>query len=130
MTDPSFSRRLKDSLAHGEDKLSDMELLKSGRHFRGEDNCKIIVGRDKADNKRLLQTADKEDLIFLVKDFPGPVVVLRGAKNDNCVKRAAGLAVRYSDSQSGKTAVVYGSKREGFNEEITVEGDLSRGNPV
>jgi len=46
LTDPSFTKRLRDLFAHYSDpSLNDIELLKVGRHFRLSAHAKLVVGR-------------------------------------------------------------------------------------
>jgi len=43
LTDPVFSRRLRDLFSHNGDRnIRDIELLKYGRHFRISDNVKVM----------------------------------------------------------------------------------------
>ncbi|HNZ64988.1 MAG TPA: tRNA 4-thiouridine(8) synthase ThiI [Smithella sp.] len=98
LTDPIFSRRLRDLLAHqAAPDIRDYELLKYGRHFRISDRCKIIVGRNRADNEALKKLIAPGDLIFNMAHFPGPLVLVpNGAESDKII--ASALCVRYSDA--------------------------------
>ena len=53
LTDPSFSKRVKDILDHCDDipTLNDIELLKVGRHFRIMHDAKFVVGRNEDENE-------------------------------------------------------------------------------
>ncbi|MCX5850387.1 MAG: tRNA 4-thiouridine(8) synthase ThiI [Deltaproteobacteria bacterium] len=106
LTDPIFSRRLRDLFSHQDDrKIRDMELLKYGRHFRISDNCKIIVGRNNADNDALKGFSTEDDLILFMKNFPGPLVLVPyGNEADQLI--AAALCVRYSDAPNDLEAEV------------------------
>lgn len=98
LTDPMFSRRLRDLITHSEDlQLRDYHLLKYGRHFRTEDTSKIIVGRNKADNDALRELTMTDDLICNMADFPGPYVLAPYGKT-SAISIAAALCVRYSDA--------------------------------
>ncbi|MGB5219005.1 MAG: tRNA 4-thiouridine(8) synthase ThiI [Smithella sp.] len=98
LTDPIFSRRLRDLFFHHEDHhYRDFELLKFGRHFRWNERCKIIVGRNNADNDALNNLVTDDDLIFKMKNFPGPLVIVPYG-NVNDAQNAASLCVRYSDA--------------------------------
>ena len=53
LTDPTFSKRLRDLFNHKPNStLEDVELLKFGRHFRIEES-KLILGRDEKESKLL-----------------------------------------------------------------------------
>ena len=106
LTDPIFSIRLRDLMSHLEDRqIRDYELLKYGRHFRAEDNGKIIVGRNKSDNEALRQLAMDVDLVCNMADFPGPYV-LAPYGSESAMATAAALCVRYSDAPADTEASV------------------------
>jgi len=106
LTDPIFSRRLRDLMSHAEDRqIRDYELLKYGRHFRTEDTGKIIVGRNKLDNEALRKLTIDEDLVCNVVGFPGPYV-LAPYGGEAAKTTAAALCVRYSDAPDGTEASV------------------------
>jgi len=121
LTDPAFAGRLHDALNHGEDRINDMILLKLGRHFRTSLDGKIIVGRNRVENKSLLELTEGEDLVFEVKGSPGPITILRGNKDLSSIKEAAQFTARYSDANQGKVKVAYGTVKEGFNRDVWVE---------
>ena len=106
LTDPIFSRRLRDLFSHHRDRnFRDFELLKYGRHFRIGDNLKVIVGRNNVDNEALKKLITPDDLIFNMAKFPGPLVLLPyGQETDE--KIAASLCVRYSDAPDDSEAEV------------------------
>jgi tRNA-specific 2-thiouridylase len=106
LTDPIFSRRLRDLFAHhGDNNFRDFELLKFGRHFRVSDESKIIVGRNSADNEALKKLVMPDDFIFNMAKFPGPLVVVPyGKEADELI--AAALCVRYSDAPDDLEAEV------------------------
>jgi len=106
LTDPMFARRLRDLMLHGEDReVRDYELLKYGRHFRVPEAGKIIVGRNQSDNEALRELAAENDLVCLMADFPGPLVLAPGG-SEASQGAAASLCVRYSDAPSDKEARV------------------------
>jgi len=106
LTDPIFSRRLRDLISHSEDRqIRDYELLKYGRHFRTEDIGKIIVGRNKSDNEALRGLSTDADLVCNMADFPGPFV-LAPYGNELAMATAAALCVRYSDAPADAEASV------------------------
>jgi tRNA-uridine 2-sulfurtransferase len=98
LTDPIFSRRLRDLFSHqDEQNIRDFELLKYGRHFRIGEDDKVIVGRNNADNEALKKLATPDDLILNMANFPGPLVIVPyGNEADEQI--AASLCVRYSDA--------------------------------
>jgi tRNA-uridine 2-sulfurtransferase len=112
LTDPIFSRRLRDLFAHrGDNNFRDFELLKYGRHFRVSDDCKIIVGRNNADNEALRKLIMPGDLIFNMANFPGPLVLVPyGKESDEHI--AATLCMRYSDAPNDSESEVICQHKE------------------
>ena len=106
LTDPMFTRRLRDLFSHQEDyDIHDLDLLKYGRHFRADDQGKIIVGRNNLDNEKLRGLSTDDDLVLFMADFPGPhVVVPHGS--EALLPLAASLCVRYSDAPADLEANV------------------------
>ena len=107
LTDPIFSRRLKELLAHSpEPELREIELLKTGRHFRLHPNLKIIVGRHKKENEAIEALAEAQDLTARCLGFPSPVVLAVGPSTAEDWERAAQLAAAYSDAPEGEMGSV------------------------
>lgn len=98
LTDPMFSRRLRDLINRGEDRqIRDYDLLKYGRHFRDAGGVKIIVGRNNNDNEALRRLTIAGDLACSMTKYPGPYVLV--PYGDLSARSfAATLCVRYSDA--------------------------------
>ncbi|MEQ8151872.1 MAG: tRNA 4-thiouridine(8) synthase ThiI [Smithellaceae bacterium] len=107
LTDATFTKRLRDLFSREEDRrIRDIELLKYGRHFRINDNCKIIVGRNKADNTALQTLVREEDLVLFMAGFPGPQVIVPYGGDESVRNIAAAFCVRYSDAPDDQEAKV------------------------
>jgi tRNA-specific 2-thiouridylase len=99
LTDPAFSRRLKDLLAHqGEVQIRDIELLRVGRHFRLDESTKAIIGRRKEENERLLELVHEGDVVVKVTSYPGPIALIPRGFTKASVEITASLCIRYSDA--------------------------------
>ncbi len=117
LTDPIFSRRLRDLMSHSEDRqIRDYELLKYGRHFRTGETGKVIVGRNKSDNEALRKLCVEDDIICNMVDFPGPYVIVPYG-NESVMATAASLCVRYSDAPADMEASVSCSHK---NKSVTI----------
>ncbi len=105
LTNKEFSNRLK-SLFQLQERvsLSDVELLKIGRHFFHQ-GAHIIVGRNERENRKLLELKRPEDYVLEASGYPGPVTLLRGDKARAVVEFAASLTACYSDAPSGEVIV-------------------------
>ena len=107
LTDPIFSRRLKDLFAHqSEFQRRDFELLKSGRHLRISEHTKIIVGKNERDNTAILNLRLEGDAILDAKDYPGPVVLVPSGAEPEVLQTAAAICARYSDAPKGQEIIV------------------------
>ncbi len=79
LTDPTFSKRLRDLFNHKPNStLEDVELLKFGRHFRIEES-KLILGRDEKESK-LLENMKK--YLVLKPKNKGPSGIFIGEEKD------------------------------------------------
>jgi len=121
LTDPHFCRRLKDLLKHGKLSIEDIELLKLGRHFRITPDFKLIVGRDKEENEKLISLAKSQDLFFEPKKLPGPTGIGRGLANQELKDIAARIIARYTCIDS-EVEIAYGAVSGEKRELISVKG--------
>ncbi|MFC1454871.1 NFACT RNA binding domain-containing protein [Candidatus Undinarchaeota archaeon] len=116
LTEVVISKRLRDLLRHKPDvKLNEMWILKFGRHFRVGEN-KIIVGRNKEDNEKLMEFKLDEDYWLEVQEVGSPIVILQGPKTEDSIETAAKFAAKYSDSEEESVKVDYwiGEEKKGI----------------
>ena len=108
LTDPAFSRRVKDLLQHQEEcQERDFELLKFGRHFRLGHNVKVIVGRTKEENKQIVALTDPDkDILLHTTNIPGPTTLIPFGGSTETVHEAASLCAAYSKAEDGRLARV------------------------
>ncbi len=96
LTDPQFTRRIKDAFDHGEDTPRYLIRLRYGRHFRLENGVKVIVGRNEQENAILTDLADEKDSLIEIIGCGSPRTLLQG-KDKKDVALAAAICARYSD---------------------------------
>jgi tRNA U34 2-thiouridine synthase MnmA/TrmU len=100
LTEPNYSYRLRELLDHDPDpSLTDFHLLRSGRHFRLSPDCKIVVGRNLAENDILLGFSEKESFILRVVGYGSPITLVRGNITEDLLIVAASICARYSDAK-------------------------------
>ncbi|MFH1740968.1 MAG: tRNA (5-methylaminomethyl-2-thiouridylate)-methyltransferase [bacterium] len=104
LTDKHFGARMFDLLDHGQFDLSNILLSKVGRHFRLSQTAKAVVGRDEAENERIVKLAEPGDRLVELKHFPGPTTLLRGQINEEHITQTAALTWRYSDAKDRQQA--------------------------
>lgn len=103
LTDPAFSKRLGKLLEKKSDPaLSDLKLLKLGRHF-WQGDVLIVVGRNEEENKKIRKIASENDILTELKNITGPLTLIRGKKiSDETIKKAQKLTAHYSTRARGK----------------------------
>jgi tRNA U34 2-thiouridine synthase MnmA/TrmU len=107
LTEFNFAGRMRDLINHSDaPAVKDTKLLRVGRHFRVDENCKVIVGRDQSENEKLERLAEPDDYIFSVNNYGCPVVVMRGAVKDELIPIASQITLRYSDAPKDKEIAV------------------------
>ena len=107
-----YAAKLRDLLTSSP-KISriDIELLRVGRHFR-HGKCRIIVGKNEEENKKLLKTKSKSDYYLEADErIPSPITVVKGSAGPEDIKAAAMLTAFYSDAKSKKVRIFYGKKK-------------------
>jgi tRNA U34 2-thiouridine synthase MnmA/TrmU len=118
LTYKEFANKLRDLFRHRKRcSMLDVALLKVGRHFRFGEN-KIIVGRNKAENKVLTIKKARNDYYFEVPDVGSPITILQGLKTKKAIEVAAALTAFYSDAESDRVTVNFG--RESIDKSIAV----------
>jgi tRNA U34 2-thiouridine synthase MnmA/TrmU len=105
LTDPVYSRKVRDLMSHGELTLENSRLLRTGRHYRLQDSMKLVVGRNEKENLVLETSAMDGDVVLTTFPLPGPVALLRGGENGG-VELAARICAGHSDARREKEVPV------------------------
>jgi len=107
LTDPAFAIRVKDLFKHTETPTTnDIDLLKIGRHFRFDEDAKLVVGRNKDENEIIKALALDADILLEAKDHVGPVSLIRGKNAPDHVELGATITLRYGDAPKDTPSVV------------------------
>jgi hypothetical protein len=102
LTDPAYSKKFKDAIAHRGDRpltMEDVLVLGVGRHFRLSPEIRVVVGRDAAENDFLSRNAGGRWLAAAV-EFTGPKAMVLGEVCDATWGEVASIVARYSDGKS------------------------------
>jgi len=119
LTDPGFAKRAKDLLRHNTFTLENIQLLKIGRHFRLNSEAKLIVGRNKDENTKLLHMGMEGDIFFDVEDIPSPIALLRSNQiTKKVLDVSCGIISRYADGGQERTKVLYWKHPDKTSNEI------------
>ncbi|MFA5144710.1 MAG: tRNA 4-thiouridine(8) synthase ThiI [Candidatus Omnitrophota bacterium] len=119
LTDPEFSKRLKELMRHDQLDLDNVWLLKVGRHFRLSDKVKLVVGRNEKENERLLNLARGDDYLFFPNDkLAGPTSLGRGIFNEESIRLSCSITSRYCDLNSAANADIIYRKVPGTEDKL------------
>lgn len=117
LTDPGFSKRLKDLFNHQKDFThTDLHLLKFGRHIRLNEKTKIIVGRTKQDNSNILKLYNKKDHFLLdAKGIGSPTIIVPNDADSDSIRLAASICISYTKTPEDQKAEVLIKKQSDTN---------------
>nr|WP_320193680.1 tRNA 4-thiouridine(8) synthase ThiI [uncultured Desulfobacter sp.] len=103
LTDKGYSQRLRDLLyVQKTQNKTQLHLLKHGRHFRLDSRSKLVVGRNKAENKRIMNLYDPDTHIRLrCAHLPGPDALVFGQTNETTLHLAATITAGYTKAPAG-----------------------------
>lgn len=106
LTDPGFAKKVKDAMKHDEFSVENLAILSIGRHFRFSPATRLVVGRDAEENDILLSLVKGDDIIFKLKDYQGPISVLRGKADRDMISFAASIVSYHTKFRSEKSIAV------------------------
>jgi tRNA U34 2-thiouridine synthase MnmA/TrmU len=102
LTDQGFSNRLRDLISvQKQYEIRELYLLKHGRHFRINDQLKVIVGRSKQDNNNIVKYYRKDkDILINPASIPGPVVlIVSGIKSGEAGRIGGHICASYTKAK-------------------------------
>lgn len=114
LTDPNLAVRIKrlyqgvfDSLQVEDFTVKDINLLLVGRHFCLPGGFWLVLGRNRSENKQMLDLRQDGDIVLFMPERPGPTGLLRfipdgDYKSFECLSMAAALIVRYGRKINGR----------------------------
>lgn len=96
LTDPSYSRKLKDLFDHKPAATAnDILLVRVGRHFRLGLDGLLIVGRNEQENPRIQELAQPGDILLEADEHVGPLSLFRGPADADHLRQAGEITARY-----------------------------------
>jgi tRNA-uridine 2-sulfurtransferase len=106
LTEPGFGSKVHDLIQiQVNDTSWDYEILKLGRHFRWDEETKVVVGRDEQENDRLeyihAMPQATSTAILEPASFTGPSALITGPATSEAIQYAVGLVCRYGGSVDG-----------------------------
>jgi len=112
LTEKEFAKKAKELFEVCPDcRANDVELLKIGRHF-WLSKTKIVVGRNEEENLKLKKLARPGDCLIELKDFAGPLTMIRnyGPEKElkqEAIEKAKELTQFYSTKARGKRGIKF-----------------------
>lgn len=107
LTDPGFTKRVRDLIAHDDLNLVSLRLLKVGRHLRLNDSTKLVIGRDKKENEELQGLIKEGDVCLRLIEGQGPFSILRGPADDDLIEYASRIVVQHTRYRNEKSVRVF-----------------------
>ncbi|MDD5154948.1 MAG: tRNA 4-thiouridine(8) synthase ThiI [Candidatus Omnitrophica bacterium] len=104
LTDPEFTKRIRDLMSYGTLDINNAELLKVGRHFRLSENTRLVVGRNEKENARIQGLAKEQDTVFWPLNLAGPSALTRGALDTGLIELSSKIVCRYCDLNGNANA--------------------------
>jgi tRNA U34 2-thiouridine synthase MnmA/TrmU len=101
LTDPIYAYRLRELLEHNPNpSLTEIHLLRLGRHFRLSPDCTVIVGRDQRENEGIVALKEEGDCLLRAEGHASPMTLIKGKVTDEAIRTAASFCARYSDGRT------------------------------
>jgi len=123
LTDCNFTKRMDDLFTSRNQKnytLTDIELMKIGRHLRLNKNCKIIVGRNEQENN-YIEKFKNEYITLECVNYPGALILVEGPVNQEEIAFIARVAAYFSKGKNIAEVEVKIYKKDNKNEIIKVK---------
>ncbi len=100
-------RSLRDLLKHSVHlTFDDLNLLRVGRHFRLDNNTKVIVGRDEKENNQLEAYKKPHYGHVEALGIGSPVCLVIGDCSDDNLKKAAMITARFTSAKKNPTVEI------------------------
>ncbi len=120
LTEKEVARRYRDLEEHQPKfNLNDFKLLAYGRHFRLSSLCRLIVGRNHAENIAISNLALPADYRIRMSAIEGPTGLARGVSGVEQLTAAASIVARYSKDRN-KQSTSLAVHHEGAESIVTV----------
>ncbi len=109
LTETSFGNKIKDLVAVRKMDTQDIDFLKLGRHLRLSTGAKMIMGRNKQENERLMKMNYQEKYIALnpYDELPGPFCLLSKDATEEDKAMAAQILLSYTKAKKDEPHIIY-----------------------
>jgi hypothetical protein len=121
LTDKGYTKRLKDLMDYDSVNKEYLQFLPYGRHFRINDDTKLIITRVKQESD-IITPLLKEELVLKCKNIPGPLGIIQSNKENSqdVINLCASILLRYNAKSADQEVVSFG-KVFVLENEITID---------
>ncbi len=102
LTDENFSNKIKEFIKYDTFEVSDIQLLKYGRHLRLPDGAKLVIGRHKEDNEMIEAAITPKYRKIKLLNAIGPISAISANATKSDRELAAKLTATYGKTDPDK----------------------------
>ncbi len=106
LTEAYFSKKVEEFIEHDRLEVSDINLLKYGKHFRLPDGAKLVIGRNMEDNEALKKVDSKKYYFAEALNIAGPLALLSKSASSSDKRLAAKLILTHTKFPNDKEGEV------------------------
>jgi tRNA U34 2-thiouridine synthase MnmA/TrmU len=116
LTELSYESKVRDIFSHREKLVSrDFRLLRVGRHFRLDEQTKVIIGRNAAENDLITGMKESSETLIRWEGGSSPTGLICGPASAKTIATAAAILLRYTKAEKAAAcliAVFHGAGQE------------------
>jgi tRNA U34 2-thiouridine synthase MnmA/TrmU len=111
LTDKGYTQRLKEIIDHGQLDLQNIKFLQVGRHFRINNNTKLVINRH-INELEYLHTLIKDEIVIKCLNVPGPIgiIVSNLPISEEILCIAGSILLRYCPKANDTEMISYGKQ--------------------
>lgn len=102
LTDPNFSIKMEDFVKYDTFILDDIPILKYGRHFRLQNNSKLVISRNKEENQKMMDIKNSKFILIQLNGITGPISLISAHATEEEKNLATKLILTYSKTEPQK----------------------------
>jgi tRNA-specific 2-thiouridylase len=102
LTEPYFAVKMRDFIEYDSFEVSDIDVLKHGRHFRLPDGAKLVIGRNSEDNSHIEAVESQKYQLLQLNGVVGPVSLLSADSTDSDLQIAMRGILSYTKAEPQK----------------------------
>jgi len=99
LSDEHFGKKMNDFIKYDTFTKEDIPVMRYGRHFRLEEGAKLVVSRNKDENRYLQNVKSSKYMHLRILDAPGPHVLLSIDASPNDIEFASRAILTYAKTR-------------------------------